>query len=1030
MEQLSKFNLILTPKEINAFDLPPQFSDKQLETLFRLPDPAEKFIRSLRSPKSKLSFIMQFAYCHTTFQWYSPARYPEKHLLKVIRLRTDLSALRTYRKKTELQTLKDELGGSQLSRHRKEIRGLLGLSEIGPSQHEALERFVAEQAKKQMGPEALLKLIVGEIQRRKWIVPSLKILSDLISRHYGAEERAQCETIRAKLSEEAKQALLALLDEDSEYTSLNLLKKINQETSPRALQSNAKIIEQLWSIYQLAHPAIKALNLNEQAIAYYARWVLSSDISDITKLANPYKKCLLLLGFVIQQLFERQDAAAEGFMAQMKKYLNRAKRESEQARIKHADRQTAVLSAVAKSQADLIGQIKIWIDVGHDASLPAEVRLTKILTGLIDIVSDKDNERSARSEVVSDVIEVQKSNWLVFDSMLRNADAIIAALSSTLKALRFEDDVEPSPLLAAVRAFQDGTPLPTTFLKRPQRKALDLAGPKQRKLHKLFLFDAVVRGLKSGALNLRYAFVWRSLDSLLKGNSDWRTHLEGWLSTYNLSDFYDFHELRKQITEAEDRLLTEINENHDCGRNPYVTVNEKGKIKLKPDIRSESNKAPSTISEMLYEVEKISVKDILNSIQSEYGFMDNFVHARNRFVTRDINENLITASIIAMGCNIGPRAMIKCSDGLTESELLTTVEHRLTPENLRRANHALTEAINKLALSDVFQFDPSSLHTSSDGQKISVDGESLMAVHSFKYFGSGSGVTRYPFVDERHRMLDTFVFSASIREATYVLDGLVGNLGQYLSGRHSTDTHGYTDAVFALSDIIGIHFSPRIKGIEKLALYGARSTSHYKKSGYTIRPTSSINWSKIEAHWEEILRLVVTILSGKASASQLLRRLNSYSQNPLYGALKEFGRIAKTRFVLQYIDQRDLRRKIQKQLNIGEQANSFFKAVFWARGSRLYVNLPGDEERYLLSAQLIQNAVVLWNYLYITDRLAKLPAGDARQEVVEQIQQGQMLAWQHVNFAGEFDFRRQTAPLITFDVRSLERLRLPAAHVA
>ena len=109
-----------------------------------------------------------------------------------------------------------------------------------------------------------------------------------------------------------------------------------------------------------------------------------------------------------------------------------------------------------------------------------------------------------------------------------------------------------------------------------------------------------------------------------------------------------------------------------------------------------------------------------------------------------------------------------------------------------------------------------------------------MSSSSFKYFGSESGIARYPFVDELHRMLETKVFTASVREASYVLDGLVGNIGD-LKRVHSTDSHGYTDAVFGSSFLMGIEFAPRIKNIEKLGLYGARTALHYKKKGYKIR---------------------------------------------------------------------------------------------------------------------------------------------------------------------------------------------------
>jgi TnpA family transposase len=58
--------------------------------------------------------------------------------------------------------------------------------------------------------------------------------------------------------------------------------------------------------------------------------------------------------------------------------------------------------------------------------------------------------------------------------------------------------------------------------------------------------------------------------------------------------------------------------------------------------------------------------------------------------------------------------------------------------------------------------------------------------------------------------------------------------------------------------------------------------------------------STVEGQWDEILRFIATIRLKAATASQLFKRLNSYSkQHRLYRALmKEFGKIPKTLFIL------------------------------------------------------------------------------------------------------------------------------------
>ncbi len=60
----------------------------------------------------------------------------------------------------------------------------------------------------------------------------------------------------------------------------------------------------------------------------------------------------------------------------------------------------------------------------------------------------------------------------------------------------------------------------------------------------------------------------------------------------------------------------------------------------------------------------------------------------------------------------------------------------------------------------------------------------------------------YTFVDERSILFHSTVFSSSDRDAPYVIDGLLHNEG-VKSDMHSTDTHGYTEAIFAISHLCG-----------------------------------------------------------------------------------------------------------------------------------------------------------------------------------------------------------------------------------
>jgi TnpA family transposase len=78
------------------------------------------------------------------------------------------------------------------------------------------------------------------------------------------------------------------------------------------------------------------------------------------------------------------------------------------------------------------------------------------------------------------------------------------------------------------------------------------------------------------------------------------------------------------------------------------------------------------------------------------------------------------------------------------------------------------------------------------------------------------------------------------------------------------------------------------------------------------------------------LRLAHSIREGTVSASLIMGKLGSYSrQNSLAIALREMGRIEKTIFILNYISDESLRRKIQRGLNKGEAMNGLARAIFF-----------------------------------------------------------------------------------------------------
>jgi hypothetical protein len=54
--------------------------------------------------------------------------------------------------------------------------------------------------------------------------------------------------------------------------------------------------------------------------------------------------------------------------------------------------------------------------------------------------------------------------------------------------------------------------------------------------------------------------------------------------------------------------------------------------------------------------------------------------------------------------------------------------------------------------------------------------------------------------------------------------------------------------------------------------------------------------------------------------------------------------------------------------------------------------------------RLIENAIICWNYLYLSQKIVDERDENQKQELVEAIKNGSVVTWQHINLHGEYDF--------------------------
>ena len=117
----------------------------------------------------------------------------------------------------------------------------------------------------------------------------------------------------------------------------------------------------------------------------------------------------------------------------------------------------------------------------------------------------------------------------------------------------------------------------------------------------------------------------------------------------------------------------------------------------------------------------------------------------------------------------------------------------------------------------------------------------------------------------------------------------------------------------------------------------------------------------------------------------------------------ELGRINKTIYLLNYIDDPGYRRRILTQLNRGEGRHQVIRAICHGKRGEIRKPYREGQEDQLSALGLVTNAVVLWNTIYMQAALDHLQSEgmEIRQQDLARLSP---LQHKHVNVLGRYSF--------------------------
>lgn len=992
---------ILNTIEHGAFERPPVFNSVQRKRYFDLPQALRQIAASLRTPVHRLGFLISCGYFKASKKLFRPCDFRPRDI-EYVAHQLGLSA--------ELYDLSDYSSRTRQRHHRLILR-FYGFRSFDQKVRVFIAREIEAMVRAQLKPRLIFWRCIDLLIREKVQIPNYFRLADLILEAINRRKRELVATVGTVLPVDIRTLLDALFVQSTSLTEestnsktaaykLTLLKKLSQSSKPAKIKERVADLELIQGLYRSLQPVLDALDLSHEGIRYYANSVIKSEIFQVARRTDE-DRYLHVIAFIAHQYYRLQDNLVDVLLSSVQRYQNSAQREHKDLRYAGlAQRNQLIKTLMGYLDEHLVGLLRSIQSVAEDQRLSDAKKVGQIRT----LLQSQDAQKldGMRAELVTELSEDD-----YFSILESRSVRIQNRVSPIIKAMTFQGEISAQPLLAAIQYFKDkdGTidkNAPMAFLKADERTAVTGGKRFRGSLYKAFSFLHIQRAIKSGTLNLECSYKYRPLDDYLIDPERWQRENDQLLERAGLQDFTDPKKVLGELDEILFQQYRQTNDHILDGSNTLIRFVKDGTFRLKTPKQDEVETEP--LQTFFPDRRYVSLLEVLATVNRSSNFLDEFQHWQQRYHHGRPAQKTFFAGIIGLGAGIGIRKMARISQQINEAELEHTVNWFFSQEGTHAANDRVVQLMDRLELPNLCRQTPEQLHTASDGQKFEVHMDSLNANYSFKYFGKYQGVSVYTFLDERDLFWYSTVFSAGDRESAYVIDGLMHN-DVVKSDIHSTDTHGYTEAIFGASHLLGFSYAPRIKNLKRQRLYLFKSRRDIDRSQWKIKPSGYIDINLIAQHWDDILRLIASIKLKEVTASEIFRRLNSYStQHALYRALKEFGKIIKSIFILRYIDEVELRQATQRQLSRIEHAHRFTRAVS-VGGPKEFIQAEKQEQEIAEGCKrLIKNCIIGWNYLYLSQKLAETDDPVTRDTLLEAVANGSVASWQHLNLLGEYDF--------------------------
>jgi len=874
------------------------------------------------------------------------------------------AALETAEPEAQLQRYEAR---SRRWRHLPLVREYLGITAFSDGGRRVLLSAMLDAARSKDILADIINVGIEALVHARYELPAFSTLQRV-----GLKARAQVNTgyyqqVFTALDDVQHAMLTRLLTRsDTDPTSLwQRLKREPRQPTPKQLREHLAQARWLQSLNTARHTLDGIPETKLQRFADEARALNVARMNETLEA----KRVTLAVALIRVRTAQALDDLAEMFIRRMQKLHNKAKEALDEYRRQHQEQTDALVALLER------------IVTGWQASDRPKQRLQTI-DALIG--SDADTIRD-RCEAH---LAYAGNNYLPFLPRLFRAQrktclSVLAFLQPTStstdttleKAIRFvvqHRDARTATLPIGGTGQPDEEPLDVSWIPPSWWKVVTGTSRREepfatvdRKYLELCVFSCAMAELKSA-------------DLCIAGSehfSDHRDQLVTWEEYEKLVDPYCqqigiaadatqfVHDLQNQLSQA---ILTA---DAAFPTNTSLTIKD-GEPVLR---RLEKQPEPpgfAQIDRLLTErLPECNIIDVLTDTEhwlhwtSAFGPLSGFegrlVSPAQRYVT----------TTFCYGCYLGPTQTTRSLKGLDRFQVAYVNQRHITEQNLLDANVAVINRYNRFMLPKLWG---SGKRAAADGTKWDVYEQNLLSEYHIRYGGWG-GIGYYHISDTYIALFSHFI-ACGVWEAVYILDGLLENRSEIRPDTLHADTQGQSETVFGLAYLLAIQLMPRIRNWKELTLYAPTPrfvTEHVEHLRDLFSDTAA--WGLIRTHLPDMLRVAISISQGKIRSSTILRKLGTESRkNRLYVAFRELGRVVRTIFLLQFINDEELRRTITASTNTVEAWNQFVQWVAFGGEGVIRQNNREEQRKIIRYNHLVANLVVFHNVAAMTRGLQDL----------------------------------------------------------